>query len=290
MNIKKIFGVMLIVVLCGVSQVNAKETIFTNSKGVKITESEYTRLKTLFSDRRINVITEEELLKFKGGKIVKSDTKYIKEKYVNGKLNSSIEITEEEYNNSSNVENSCDIMPLNDDSDYFETTYKKFSADLLDYGRRFTLFSNVEWKKVPAVKSYDVFAFRVKYFSYDAYSGQQLYYTDTGSDAIDYNSSSPGYKGLSEGAGFSMNLKDGDNITGYDLTVSVDLTVNTTVYKAAEVYVSYQHAQNDVTRAQSMDYTIDISGLGNVVLFNKSSIEARYDGMAGLRLYTPINQ
>ena len=86
-----------------------------------------------------------------------------------------------------------------------------------------------------------------------------------------------------------MNLKDGSNISGYELTVATRLTFNSYNYSQAHAYVSYQHAQTNLSRADSMAYTLDITGLGNVVKFNNPATENKYDGMSGVHLIVPIS-
>ncbi len=275
-----------------VTGVEAKNVYYTNDHGVEMTELEYNKMTQIYSERFIkSTLSQEDFDKVKNGNIVETETLYQKTTYANGEIIKEELISEEEYNKASDaaVTEGNDVMPLDGDYRYVETTYKKLTGSLIDMGnRKFSLIGGLSWKKVPVCRSYDVFAYRFMHFDFNGFAGNQTYYVNGAYNNIDYTTSSPGYKQQGNGAGVSMNLVDGSNITGYELTVATNLTVNTYNYSQAHAYVSYQHTQSDVTREQSMGYTLNISGLGNVVLFTNSTIGSKYDGMAGVHLTTPI--
>ena len=79
-----------------------------------------------------------------------------------------------------------------------------------------------------------------------------------------------------------MNLKDGSNITSYTMSINASLTGTNLSYGHGTVYVSYQHAKVDLTRAQSMSYTLSGTGLGGVIQFSSSGLTSSYDGMSGI--------
>lgn len=270
------------------STVYADEIIYyTNLSGVQMTEAEYNKMLNILPEGKVETITQDNFDRIKNASLVSTETIYQKSVYQNNELISEELVTKEEYENSPDTTTSCGIMPLDSDDAYLETEYKRFDVSLYN-GSSYILLANLSWKKVPYVRSYDVFAFRVINFSYSNYSGSQSYFVGNNQTVIDYNSSSPGYKSASNGAGFSMNLKDDSNITRFELVVSTYLTINTSNASLAHVFVSYQHATNDVTRAQSMSYNFSSGGLGEVVLFTSDAIEAKYDGMNGIHLYTQI--
>lgn len=270
------------------SNVEAKNVYFTSDNGVEMTELEYLKMLQIFSERRLESVTQEEFDLYKDANIVDSDVIYQKTVYKDGSVISEELLTEEEYNAISDAEVSDGITPYDSDNKSTETTYKRLKATLTDIGsKKYILTAGLSWKKIPATKSYDVFAFRLSNFSYSGFAGTQSYYINgVRQNSIQYNTSSEGYKGLSNGAGVSMNLVDG-SITAYELAITADLSA-TTGNSQAHAYVSYQHSQSDLTRAQSMGYTLDASGLGNVVLFSNSTIRNKYDGMSGVHLTTPI--
>lgn len=273
-------------ILCG--GVNASSVYYTNDLGVEMTELQYNKMLQFFSERRVKTVTQEEFDSLKDTTIVDSDAIYQKTTYENGEVIKEEIISEEEYNNAPTAEVNMpgEIVPY--DYKYVETTYKRLSGTLTQASSGYKLVAAVSWKKIPVCRSYDVFAYRFNHFNYSGFGGNQTYYVNGNYNNIVYNTSSEGYKAQSTGAGVSMNLVDGSNITGYELTVATNLTLNTTSVSQAHAYVSYQHAQSDLTRAQSMGYTLNVSGLGNVILFSNSSIAGKYDGMGGIHLIATL--
>lgn len=287
---KKVFegGVLTVLAVCLLSMnVEAKNVYYTNSLGVEMTQLEYNKMTQIFSERRVDILTPEEFELYRDADIVSSDVVYEKTVYdLNGNVLTKENITEEEYNNVSDAEISDGtIMPFSGDTKYVETTYKRLGGTLADFGNgSFQLIGALSWKKVPVCRSYDIFAFRFNHFNYNGFGGEQAYFVNGNVQRIAYNTSSPGYKAQSTGAGVSMNLVDGSNITGYELSILTNLTKNSTTATQGHAYIAYEHAQSNLTREQSMGYTLSISGMGNVILFNSSSIAAKYDNMAGVHL------
>ena len=119
-------------------------------------------------------------------------------------------------------------------------------------------------------------------------AGEQVYYVGNNSTSINYNTNSAGYKGMSNGAGISMNLKDDTNITSFLMTQVADMQISDYNYTTAHVFATYQHAQSSLTRAQSMSYTLQAGGLGDVLYYSNTSIRNKYDDMAGIMLSIPI--
>lgn len=278
---KKIFGI-LIGTLCFVSLTGnvSAEAYYTNNYGVEMSEEEYNHMLEIYSERRTGYITQEEFDSLKDSEIVSRDVTYSKDIYVNGEYFVTEEVSEEEYEN---LDGSIQVYATG----YVETSYKKLVATVSNIGSYHQLICALSWKQIPAYRSYDVFAFRLNHFNYSNFSGEQLYFIGSTAYRINYTTASEGYKSFSNGAGVSMNLKDGSNITGYELTIGARLTFNSYNYTQAHAYVSYQHAQANVSRAQSMNYTLDIAGYGNVVYF-ASGVAGYYDQMTGVQLDVPI--
>ncbi len=281
--ISKSLLLISILMLFSFSNVFATEVFYTNANGVKMNELQYNKMLKVFSETKVESMSQEEFDRLKDANIVSNEAKYEKETYINKELVSREEITEEEFNNAPMSE----ITPYIGDDGMVETSYKRLGAFITD-GGGWTLTCALSWKKKPAYQSYDVFAYRFNHFKYNDFYGEQLYRVNGKSYIISYTTSSEGYKELSNGAGVSMNLKDGSDITGYELTVGTKLAFDSYNYSQAHAYVSYQHAQANLTRAESMAYTLDITGLGNVVKFTNSATERKYDGMSGVHLIVPI--
>lgn len=280
-------GVLVIVALCLFSGVVfAKNVYYKNDVGVEMTELEYTKMLKIYSARYVASMSQELFDSLKDKNIVASDTAYYKTTYQNGKVISDEPITKSEYDTAPSSFSSG-IAPLSGDYDYVETSYKKLGGTVIEISnRKYQLIGALSWKKVPVTRSYDVFAFRLNHLTYSGFVGEQAYYFSTaGSGKVNYDTSSPGYKSLENGAGVSMNLVDGSTIGGYELTIVTNLTANApSNITQGHVYLSYQHAQSDLTRALSMDYHLSITGLGNVIYFNNSSTASKYDAMGGVHM------
>ncbi len=279
-------GVLLTFFLFGVLSinVNAKEAYYVNKNGIDMSELQYNKFLELFSKRKIEFLSLEEFNMYKDANILSGETIYQKVTYDNGKVVEEEIISEEEYEAVKDAE----INSYANDDDCYETSYKRLSGTITDVNGTFYLMSALSWKKVPYARSYDVYAFRLNHFSYSGFMGNQVYIKGNDAYSIDYNTSSAGYKGFSNGAGVSMNLKDDSDITGFELTINSRLKFNTSSYSQAHVYISYQHAQNDLSRAQSMGYSLDVNGLGNVLLFSNATVRSTYDGMQGVHVSSPI--
>lgn len=288
--IKNVLPGVLILML-SILVVNVKaESYYINSNNVEMSELEYQKMITIFNKQKTDLLTQEEFAKFNNYKIASNQTIYQRVKNTDKDIISEEYITEEEYNNAPDVEYLCEEKETNRSSDYgyIETTYKRFSVSLLEFTNDYNLSALLTWKRVPACRSYDVFAFRLNHMTYSNVYGVQAYYVGTAYTNISYNSSSPGYKSATNGAGFSMNLKDDSNITSFDMYLTADLVISDYNSSTAHVYTTYQHAITNLSRATSMSYTFNALGLGDVVYYNNTSISQKYDDMDGIHLTTPI--
>lgn len=281
------FGGLIVVTLCLIGlTVNVKaESYYTNSNGIEMTEEQYNKMLQMFSERKVEVLDQSEFDMLKDTEIVDTKTLYEKETFINGEYVSTEQITKEEYDAEKDVTSCTPFV-----TDQVETGYKKLVGSLGKSGtsNTYAIVGALTWKKVPAYRSYDVFAYRFNHFNYSGFTGSQIYFKENTSYKIPYYTYSEGYKALSNGAGVSMNLKDGSDITGYELTIATTLKFSSYNFSTAQAYISYQHSQANISRAESMDYTLDISGLGNVVKFNNSRIASYHDGMDGVYLSVPI--
>ena len=271
-------GLMILFAPCA----NA-ETYYVNNNQIEMTEEQYNKMVELYGEKHTEYLTQEEFDYYKDKEIVDSSVIYVKENYVDGELVSEEEVTESEYENSFSSYNEEASNTRAGTSGSHTTNYKKLMVNLVSLGNmKYNLIGHLQWRQVPSVRSYDVFAFYLQHFSYASVSGAQYAYTSGGQYTYNYNSGSQGYRGLSKGAGISMNLKDGSNITGFDMYISATLTGDGSSYGHGNAYVSYQHAKTNLTRAQSMSYTLGNTGLGNVLIFSNSSLMNSYDGMGGV--------
>jgi hypothetical protein len=292
MAVKILFSSMLFAITF--INVNA-EAYYTNLNGVEMTEAEYYNIVAKLSETRASTLTQEQFDKFKQGTIVDRNTLYQEIVSDENGIITERYISKEEYEKAPDEgkalcqEENTTSGNRTSSSGYIETTYKLLNVVLTDYGNNaFDLYGSLTWKRVPACRSYDIFAFRTNYMSYSTVNGIQTYFVGNAYTDISYNSSSAGYNYDSNGAGFSMNLKDGTSITKYEMTLYCELSINNFNYSTAHVYTTYQHAQTDLTQAQSKSYTFSAGGLGQVVYFSDTIIRNKYDDMAGVHLGTPI--
>ncbi len=193
------------------------------------------------------------------------------------------EITEEEFDKAM-IDNNAGISPVA----YVETSYKRLDMYVYDEGGIYEADMFLKWKGVPKARSYDVFAMRGQGMALvaNSESGLQTYYKGSNSYKIDYpyNCANILINGTT-GYGFSMNLVNGSDITGYELYNSAFFKKSIT--GTAKIFGTYQHATRDVTLAQSKSYSINANGLGGVIFFNDGTLESYYDDMNGV--YVSIN-
>ncbi len=213
--------------------------------------------------------------------LVASDTSYIKTTNINGVSLHEI-ITEEEYNNVDEVNNSL-ITPYN----YAETNYKRLDIWVWDSGDDIYLGElELTWKIIPATRSFDVIAFRGQGMTVmeDSQIGNQSYWVNDVRHIISYAYNGTNIQKRDLGYGISMNLVNGSDVNGYVLYTSCifEKTASGTAY----VYGSYQHATENVTLAESQNYNISGAGLGNVIYFYGNTV-TKYDNMPGV--YVTIN-
>ena len=281
---------IIFILLCMVTTNVKAKHYYVNQNNVKMTEQEDLKVSDLLSETRAATIIKEQIDKYIKGNTVDKKILYQRVKSNKNGIISEEYITEDEYNNAAEAEFLCESDESKTGSSaYIETTYKRFDVTLADYGNNnFSLYAYLTWKKVPACRSYDVFAFRLSHMTYFDVYGVQTYYVGSTPTNITYDSSSPGYKSATNGAGYSMNLKDDNNITKFEMILLADLAINDFNVSTAHVYTTYQHAITNVTRAQSMSYTFSAGGLGDVLLYSSTSLSQKYDDMAGIHLSTPV--
>ena len=283
-------GLLFVLAMCSFANiVSAKESVYyTNLNGVEMTKAQYNKMVGIYSEQKVTSLTQNEFDRVVNAKIANQNVIYTKAVYDHDTILYEEVVSESEYNNE-NKYLVCGNGTRSDDQGYFSTSYKKLSASLFDFDDYFLLLTDLHWKIMPACRSYDVYAFRTTHMSYEGVGGTQTYYFSNNTYTnINYTENSAGYKGLNNGAGISMNLTDNTSITGLDLSLSTELEISEYNYTTAHVFVTYQHAQSDLTQDQSKSYTLSAGGLGNVVYYTNNSIWNKYDNMTGIELMTDI--
>ncbi len=182
-----------------------------------------------------------------------SSEAYYKTTYIDNEYVVS-EISKEEYD-------SVDLVSVL--SSTVETEYKKMYIN--SSGNSVIL--NIEWKKTPKYKSYDVIALMSNDVSFNTNTifCEQKAILSNGNSLVNYNKTTQNTKLFNNGIGISMNLVN--DAIYYNLTLSVNYNGN------GRIYGNYRHAQSNVSLNESQNYYLSN---GNIV-FNNSSINNKYD-------------
>lgn len=268
-----------------------KKPYYTNLNGAELTEQQYNNLKKAFNDDTIATMTVEtiNLLKNEQNLSTTVEEKYIRtDEYYddNGNLIDSIETEVTKSQADSFVENKENGVVTYDYPNH-QTSMKRLSISIAvgSISVKTVTVTNT-WLSIPSTKSYDVIAIRPGNLSgtININNGMISGYQKWDGNIINYNSSSENTKivssGLSQGqggVGISMNIVDSVN-SSLQNSITVTFISGANPFTA---YGSYQHAQSNVTLAQSKDYSINSSGLGGVINFS-SSVRGRYDAMQGV--------
>lgn len=244
-------------------------------KGATLTDSEYARLKLVFSDLRIATMSDDDASRYLSYDLenTKKVSKYYRvTKTTNG--TTTTEVSEEEATNA--TKNTATRGAS------YATTYKNIQIFSTDAGdNTYLIILDNLWLKSPYIKSYDVIAMRTDdaTITEGTQEGTQAYiYTNGSVGYVNYSNNGTNMVKASNGFGISMNLVDDANT--YECTIEATVTATT---EWATVYGSYQHAATNVTLAQSKSYTISHNGYGKVINF-ATAVQNDYDGMQGVSI------
>lgn len=251
----------------------ADENYYTNHQGVIFDEYNYNNLTSKLGVRYVEYMTQNEYDGIKNQELT---------------LVSSDEVTLDGYD-----ANGIDIdlispFSVSGSPGGYVTNAKKLTilVYILQNGEYYAKASN-EWVQIPSVRNYDIFALRVDsgFTVIDgSQQGTQYYDTPTDTDAITYQYNGTNTMRFYNGFGMSMNLVDDKTVYAFVNTITARLSGT-----KGDVQATYQHCINKyVTRAQSMDYFLNVNGLGGAIMFNNENLFDKYDGMMGV--YTRINK
>jgi len=251
----------------------------TNNNGVVISEQEYNDFLKIYSSDYIMNMSESKYNKLKTLNFndITTSTKYIETTYNQSlQLTTEREVTEEEYNNYNPV------MPLLDDgSASYETTMKKLVLSIVGGTTWNWATVAATWKAIPSTRSYDLIGFYGYGFEFSNGSqyGEQVYTLDGNYTTISYAWNGTNIQRHDNGFGISMNIVNSD-ITYLQLIAECDVKATITY---PTLYASYQHAQQNLSLADSQNYTLGGAGLGSVFIF-PYSIAQKYDAMSGVHV------
>lgn len=294
---KKLCCLLMIMITILPYAVSAKTNqYYVNSDGGTLTKDEYEYMLKHFSERTISSMTKEMIDLLKGNDMTTTvEETYVKTSYITDASGNIIstedkEYTEEQYQEYME-EKSNQITPYA--SDYIQDSWRRLTVSVTMSGASSkTVTVTNRWLTLPKVRSYDVIAIRPETRSatinnnslisgYQAEDGNMHnYYRDGANTKIDTSG-----LGTSEGGvGISMNLVNGS--TQYiECSITVVFLSGSSVFKARG---AYQHANVDVTQAESKKYSIRSNGNGGVIKFD-SSVSSKYTNWAGVSAEWNIN-
>lgn len=249
--------------------------ISINVKAATLTDEEYNRLKNVFSDQRISLMTDEDAKRYLSYDLEHSNkvSKYFKvTETTNGTITT--EVSKEEATTAAK-ESTVTRGSLH------TTSYKNIQITTTNTGgNHYHVYLTNDWLITPRVKSYDVIAMRFDDATMVAGTqrGMQIYTSGGSTGTVDYSYNGTNMVLSSKGFGISMNLVDAASGFTCDIEAIVIATS-----QWATAYGSYQHAMTAVTLAQSKSYTISHNGYGKVINF-ATAVQNDYDNMQGVSI------
>lgn len=249
--------------------------ISTNVKAATLTDEEYDRLRNVFSDTRISLMSDEDAARYLSYDLEHTNkvSKYYKvTETTNGTITT--EVSKEEATNA--AKNATITRGV-----VHTTSYKNIQiSSTIITTNKYLVDVTTDWLITPRVKSYDVIAMRTEdaTISSGSQNGIQMYNNSTTSGSVDYLYNGTNMVLSSNGFGISMNLVDA--ASGFTCQIEAVITATS---QWAKAYGSYQHAMTAVTLAQSKSYTISHNGYGKVINF-ATAVQNDYDNMQGVSI------
>lgn len=247
---------------------------FASSVKAETTEEDYNKLRSIFSEKRISIMSEEEKAIYTDNDLTVEEKLYKVTQTANGTY------TYEELDLSleDDIRENAAISTY--DSSY-QTSYKRISfidVDLDDGYHRLTVYT--QWLINPVTQSFDVTAMRIAdgYVVEGTQDGTQMYIKNGTVGFVNYSPNGTNIRKTDNGFGISMNLVNGG--TEFETDISADV-VATSEYAMA--YGTYQHAVTDVSLDESQSYTISHNGFGGVLNF-ATGVQNKYDRMNGISI------
>lgn len=216
------------------------EPYYENDYGVQLTEEEYNFVTELYDDEYPSRMTQTEYNNLKDNNMFGQEIKH--------------------------VGNDEDVVTYG----FFETPYKKLTANYV-CGTKCTVVAHLNWKKVPATKSYDLFG--TYYENIGDINGitALMHVNGTASTPTEYKANSTGVAATH----LLPSTIDASTVFSFDFSYTVD--------NRGSAWVSYQHAQKSLSLANSRRYSFSYNGYGNVFAFQEA-IRPYYDQMTGIEI------
>lgn len=251
-KVKMILVLLIAGIMCCLISVKAEENeaYFVSDYGVALTKKEYDLFVKMYSEESVKRLSQE--------------------KY---NLLSSLHVNNHEVETIVKEDKFYDIAPptISLYGTYVETGFKKLAMSKTcdDDGICYMVVS-LSWKKIPSTRSYDVIG--------ALYTGYTVLNSPSINTLLEYDDKymyCVNYKMRDEGHGCTFKYDDTSTL--------MDVTQAFSVANGGTVYASYQHAQSNISKANSQKYYFSIAGLGNVFRFYDQAFNV-YDGMNGVWL------
>ena len=249
---------------------------FTSNVKAEVSEEEYTKLRSMFSEARLSIMTDEEK------ELLASDNTTVEEKIyeVTETVNGTFNYSEVDPNDIDEVLENFNNGVSTYDA-YHETSYKRIQIfDSYIGGSTHSVMVYTQWLVTPATKSYDVTAMRIDggYVVEGTQDGTQTYWANGAYRYVDYSYNGTNIRKADNGFGISMNLVN--DASYFETDISADVIATSS---SATAYGTYQHAVTDVSLSASQSYTISHNGFGDVLNF-ATGVQNYYDRMAGVSI------
>lgn len=250
--------------------------LITNVKA-SISDEDYARLREIFSEYRLSIMSDEELERLANGELKVQEKLYQWTESINGTM-TYVEVDPDLYVEI-NPENSVSNYSTSIGTTYYESNYKRIQIiDNYIGNNLHKLIVYTQWLVTPATKSFDVTAMRFEDATIveGSQEGTQTYWANGEYDFITYSPNGTNIRKQSNGFGISMNLVNDASYFETDIGANIRATG-----EEATVYGTYQHAVTNVTLEQSHSYNISHNGFGSVLNF-ATGVRGYYDGMQGV--------
>lgn len=250
--------------------------LITNVKA-SISDEDYARLREIFSEYRLSIMSDEELERLANGELRVQEKLYQWTESINGTM-TYVEVDPDLYVEI-NPENSVSNYSTSIGTTYYESNYKRIQIiDSYVTNNLHSVMVYTQWLVTPATKSFDVTAMRVEDATVveGTQDGTQTYWADGSYNSITYSPNGTNIRKQSNGFGISMNLVN--DASYFETDISADIKASNS---NATVYGTYQHAVTNVTLEQSHSYNISHNGFGSVLNF-ATGVQNYYDRMQGV--------
>lgn len=250
--------------------------LITNVKA-SISDEDYARLREIFSEYRLSIMSDEELERLVNGELKVQEKLYQWTESINGTM-TYVEVDPDLYVEI-NPENSASNYSTSIGTTYYESNYKRIQIiDNYIGGNVHYVMLYTQWLVTPATKSFDVTAMRFEDATVveGTQEGTQTYWASGEYNFINYSPNGTNIRKQSNGFGISMNLVN--DASYFETDISADIKASNS---NATVYGTYQHAVTNVTLEQSHSYNISHNGFGSVLNF-ATGVQNYYDRMQGV--------